>query len=365
MTLYELTPDSIMPLNSTTFAAKRIKEREDLQRVLRDRIDIAAVDVMVLAEEFQDWSDSQRRIDLLGLDRDANLVVFELKRMNDGSHMELQAIRYAAMVSTMTFEQAVAAHEHYLSSRGHDRAARDTILAFLGWDEPDDESFGADVRIVLVSANFSSEITTSALWLNQRGLDIRCVRLAPYELDGRILIDSQQVLPLPEASEYQVRIRNKEQRKRSSRWNPKSMEEIWREFETRRPVEEVAAAREIRDWLDDRFDEVFPTADSFAPLLADKSRNQFFLKVHYDGWVQIWFTHLASNEPFASEELREVLRQKLNEIPGVDITPDRIKGKPKFALELMVDPTNRRRFFTILEWVLERVASDENAGPKP
>jgi len=33
-------------------------------------------------------------------------VVIELKRTNDGGHMELQAIRYASMVSAMTFERA-------------------------------------------------------------------------------------------------------------------------------------------------------------------------------------------------------------------------------------------------------------------
>ena len=48
---------------------------------------------MVLAEEFGDWQDSRRRIDLLCLDRDAGLVVVELKRTEDGGHMELQAIR--------------------------------------------------------------------------------------------------------------------------------------------------------------------------------------------------------------------------------------------------------------------------------
>jgi hypothetical protein len=58
----------------------------------------------VIAEEFSEWEDSRRRIDLLGGDRDGNLVVIELKRTEDGGHMELQAIRYAAMVSALTME---------------------------------------------------------------------------------------------------------------------------------------------------------------------------------------------------------------------------------------------------------------------
>jgi hypothetical protein len=49
------------------------------------------------------------------------------------------------------------------------------------------------------------------LWLNRfEGMDIRCVRLVPYDLDGQILLDIQQVLPLPQAADYQVRLRRKE-----------------------------------------------------------------------------------------------------------------------------------------------------------
>lgn len=51
--------------------------------------------------------DSNRRIDLLCLDKQASLVVVELKRTDDGGHMELQAIRYAAMISPMTFSEMI------------------------------------------------------------------------------------------------------------------------------------------------------------------------------------------------------------------------------------------------------------------
>ncbi|RLA03436.1 MAG: hypothetical protein DRQ54_10765, partial [Gammaproteobacteria bacterium] len=45
-------------------------------------------------------------------------------------------------------------------------------LNFLGWEEADEEHFGQDVRIVLVSGDFSKELTTSVLWLNERDLDV-------------------------------------------------------------------------------------------------------------------------------------------------------------------------------------------------
>jgi hypothetical protein len=89
-------------------------------------------------------------------------------------------------------------------------------LNFLGWDEPRGSEFGQDVKIVLVAANFSKEITTSVLWLNERDLDIRCVRLIPYQFMEKTLLDIQQVVPLPESTEYQIRLRKKAAEERNT-----------------------------------------------------------------------------------------------------------------------------------------------------
>jgi len=132
--------------------------------------------------------------------------------------MELQAIRYASMISAMTFERAEQIHAEFLVRMGESaEEARTRMLTFLGWDEPDEENFAPDVRIVLVSEDFGKELTTAVLWLRDRDIDIRCIRLRPY-LDGeKRLVDVQQIIPLPEANEYQVQIREKEQVGRKKR----------------------------------------------------------------------------------------------------------------------------------------------------
>jgi RecB family endonuclease NucS len=107
MPLFEMKPGELIAVPSSTFANEKILERADLQRLLRARIDTIADDVLIVAEEFGAFSDARRRIDLLGIDREGRLVVFELKRTLDGGHLELQALRYAAMISTMTFDDLV------------------------------------------------------------------------------------------------------------------------------------------------------------------------------------------------------------------------------------------------------------------
>jgi hypothetical protein len=90
----------------------------------------------------------------------------------------------------------------YLGAVEHD--LKDARLLLLQWFEDDagnEPVLGQEVGIVLASANFSQEITTTVLWLNdQYGTDIRCIRLSPYRHQGRLLLDVQHVIPLPEAA---------------------------------------------------------------------------------------------------------------------------------------------------------------------
>lgn len=214
MPIYELTKDELKKIEETSFSAAKVKERADLQRVLQNQIEIISPDTLIIAEEFGEWEDSRRRIDLLGIDKNANLVVFELKRTEDGGHMELQALRYAAMVSAMTFDKAVEVFSDFLSKKGKDEDAERELLDFLEWDENDNERFAQDVRIVLISAEFSKELTTTVLWLNDYGVDVRCVRIKPYSDNGRTLVDIEQIIPLAEASQYQISVSVKNRQER-------------------------------------------------------------------------------------------------------------------------------------------------------
>jgi hypothetical protein len=41
-------------------------------------------------------------------------------------------------------------------------------------------------------------------------MDIRCVRITPYRIQGRLLLNVEQVIPLPEAEEITIKLRRRE-----------------------------------------------------------------------------------------------------------------------------------------------------------
>lgn len=209
MALYNISNKTLTLLDRTTFTIEGLQERYDLQEAIKNNIAILAPDCLVIAEEFSDWEDSRRRIDILAIDKQANLVVIELKRDEFGAHMELQALRYAAMISTMSFSKACEYYQDYLSKNGIEIDAREKILDFVELQDTELFEFGKDVRIILASAGFSKELTTTAIWLRDKNVDISCVKITPYNFKGEVLINAEQIIPVPELNDYQVRFREK------------------------------------------------------------------------------------------------------------------------------------------------------------
>jgi len=356
MSIYEITKDHIRSVTETKFSAAGVRERADLQRLLREQIDIVSPETLVIGEEFGDWEDSRRRIDLLGLDKEANLVVIELKRTDDGGHMELQALRYAAMISTMTFDKVVDAYAVYLERLGREGDARSLVLDFLEWDEPNNEEFAQDVRIVLVSAEFSKEITGTVMWLNDYGLDVRCIRLKPYSLDGRTLIDIQQIVPLPEAGAYQVQLREKAQKKREGRSKKWDEPSFMVEMERAAGPKAVAIAKDLLRWSEEFSQTVWSGTDGIftATITNDDGKSPLF-SVRTEGRFGFRLRRLCLKPAFSKHEVQLEMFRKLNDIPGVNLTEDALGGKPSFKIDLLLDPIALQKFKAAVNWLVNQI----------
>ena len=230
MSIYKMTGnrEGLEEVAPTSFGQEGVLERSDLQRLLRDKSEVLEKGLLVISEEFGNWEDSKRRIDLLALDSDGRLVVIELKRGETGEHMDLQAIRYAAMVANMTFQQTIDTFQSYLEGRaaavGGDDVVPDEaesqIREHLRSADDGSKAIQSETpRIILVSEGFSKELTTCVLWLNDSwlsatGIDIKCVQLQLHRNGNELLLETRTLIPLPEASDYKERIAERQREER-------------------------------------------------------------------------------------------------------------------------------------------------------
>jgi hypothetical protein len=202
-------------IQSGTFVGLNIWERQHIEEWVRENPEILGEDLLVLTIEFDRFVNSSDRLDLLALDRDGNLVVVELKRDSAAGYADLQAIRYAAMVSSMTIDKLIpyytAYRQKYYSVQLSETDAKNQITAFIESEEFTEIS--SKPRIILCSEDFSPEITTTVLWLRDSfHVDISCVKITPYKVGDKIIIVPKIVIPLEEAKQYLIDIKVKEEK---------------------------------------------------------------------------------------------------------------------------------------------------------
>jgi hypothetical protein len=112
--MYKVDAESkkISRLTSKTFTELGLLERFDIQEWIAGSPEMLGEDLLIIAKEHE--LPSRIRIDLLAVDRKANLVIIELKRDESGSAVEWQAIKYASYCSNFTSEDIFAFYAQHL-----------------------------------------------------------------------------------------------------------------------------------------------------------------------------------------------------------------------------------------------------------
>ena len=214
---YNKVSKRLEPLDETDFSFHNILERQDIEKWVQQFPEILGEDLLIITTEYDQFDKTKERLDLLVLDKAGKVAVVELKRDDSGRRVELQAIKYAAYCSTMTFDDVVNSREKYLASKGIQKTTdevKSEILSFIDSDEF--EEIDDTPRIILLSKEFRSEVTATVLWLRKFGVDITCTKLTPYIIDENNMgLVSTTIIPLPEAEDYQIKAEQKGSKKRT------------------------------------------------------------------------------------------------------------------------------------------------------
>ena len=219
--------DKVSKITESSFTDLNIWERQHIEEWIRTNPEMLGEDLLVVSTEFDRFTNSNDRLDVLALDRSGNLVVIELKRDSAAGYADLQAIRYAAMVSSMTIEilipYYVSYRKNYYAETLSETEAKDQLVEFIESDSFTELS--NKPRMILCSEGFSQEITATVLWLRDSDIDISCVKITPYKVDEQIIIVPKVVIPLEEAKQYLIDIKRKEEEREQSgrRYRPPTM----------------------------------------------------------------------------------------------------------------------------------------------
>lgn len=212
--MYLINVEDKMPqkIQQVTFTSQGLKERYDLQEWIVKDPEMLGEEILIIQKEFSGFEDTNERLDLLGLDKNGNLVIIENKLDDSGRDVMWQATKYASYCSTLSKNSIRKIYQQYLNRYENGADATQKISEFL--DDTDFEEIllnaGQSQRIILVAANFRKEVTSTVLWLRNFGVDIKCVKVTPYVLNERLLVDTEVIIPVKEVEEYTISVNQKE-----------------------------------------------------------------------------------------------------------------------------------------------------------
>lgn len=164
---------TLKELSKATFSSLGLRERFDIQEWIEKTPETLGEQLLIIAKEYE--LPTRSRLDLLAIDKKANLVVVELKRDDSGTAVEWQSIKYASYCSNFTYEEIKNIYAEYLGSNEDEAGLK--IEDFI--DEEID-NLNNQQRIILASKEFHSDVISAVLWLTGFGIDIECVKLEPY-----------------------------------------------------------------------------------------------------------------------------------------------------------------------------------------
>lgn len=168
------------------------------------------------------------RCDLVAIDGDGNIVLFELKRDPGDSvarkeAFEFQAIRYAATFAGITNTQALVqdlfepyVRKHLSEFRSSYPVLSEAEIAsrvipdFLK-DTEATKNFNRRQRIVLIASSFDLQTLSACAWLVKGGIDIRCISVKPAKYADQHFLSVEQVIPPPLLEKFFVGVANSSQ----------------------------------------------------------------------------------------------------------------------------------------------------------
>jgi len=185
---WQILNGKLVPIKSSMIEEKR-KEKEDLEQWLKTNSEILGKDIVIIGEQVNTRSGP---IDFLGIDKNGNPVVIELKRDKLPRETLAQAIDYASDISTWDIEKYSE-----ICSKFTSKTLEDYLSEKIGGKEIEELVISQSIRILLVGFSIEESLSRMIEWLsNTYNISINAIILNYIKTNsGEELLSKTVIIP--------------------------------------------------------------------------------------------------------------------------------------------------------------------------
>jgi hypothetical protein len=351
-------------VESNAYAAEK-----ELQELLADSPDIISMEEIrpgagPLVAAVREFSLPVGLIDILAFTARGDIAIVECKlAKNTQAKREVigQIMDYAAHLWEWTYEEL----DQRIQAMGKPPLAE---LVKKYADDPawDEEAFRANISAALEQGNFILTIAVNEIneelhkiirYINSAGapafsfaaLEMRRFHKANIEmLVPHVFGQIQAKVASPKAAGH--------------KWDE---ETFFANLHQKDPAAELVA-KQLLAWAKQHMTSIWwgegSMDGSFVPIfLHGKQKHQLFA-VWTNATVEIYFQWYQYKDPFKSEQARQEILNRLNEIEGVNLSIDEINKKPSIKLSTLSNSEALKKFLTVFEWMVAEIKKGEKGG---
>ncbi len=304
-------------------------------------------------------------VDHLFLDQDGIPTIVEVKRA-DSTEIRRdvvgQMLDYAAnAVVHWPVETIKAQFETNCVSQK--REPDQELATFIGeyanpdsfWETVKTNLQAGKIRMVFLSDEVPSELRRIVEFLNSQmdPAKVFAVEIKQYLGQGqRTLVPRVVVQPIAKPDTSAT----------PKQWDEESFCGV---LEARGALGHVAVAKKILEWARNKDLRISwgkgKAIGSFYPMFDHKGGSYYVIRVvtgAKTAYVEMEFG--VMKPPFDTEGKRDILRQRLNRIPGIKLSPSDIDKYPSFPLSTLRDEAAMQEFMKIFDWYIEEIRGSDN-----
>lgn len=188
--IWEVKNGKLSTIDSTSMSKEGRREKEDLETWIKTDPSILGEGILLFGEQVQTKSGP---LDFLGIDKEGNILVIELKRDKLPRDVLAQAIDYASDVATYTLDKLNEICKDYTKEKNLEE------LFMENFEEGDLEaiSINQSQRILIVGTGTEESLERMIEWLSEHyGVDINAVLFSYVKTSkGEELLARTMILP--------------------------------------------------------------------------------------------------------------------------------------------------------------------------
>jgi len=169
------------------YVKKIVSKEKDIEDYLEKHIQVLDNDIFIIGRQVP--TATKTRIDLMGLDKDGNVVIIEIKKGVSEREVVSQILEYGVWAENIQYEE--------INRIAKDKHLKDFQSLYKKYESDFKlvpEPFNQNQRLYIVAEKIDKKIEDVCRYLRIRGIDIKCVELNFHEHDGHELALTNMVV---------------------------------------------------------------------------------------------------------------------------------------------------------------------------